>query len=421
MPPIGEAGKKELIHYLKYAFLFACVYGLIYFSSILLFKNALTACSASTDIYYFLTSPISYCENFAAPSLLQGLEGNYFWLIAFFALCAYYSAFIQTYSKKLITLNVTVFASIFSTYIFSAYVWYIDGIPGTGTSIIAFGLSIFLLIACCTDLYIWIKSNKEKRLKMILQSEFLKINYDYFIKKYKFNKIDFKIPKFLTRFAAKRSRPENREPMQQLKVKYAYRESVETILVCSAIFLFLAIFNLYGLVSKINRSSPSHLIGGFFFLLLVFMYFAIRPYLSRKIFVQTLSPLSVMIFFTILVIIGAYLGYELAYTYSTTVVIAKIDVFSYNSLSTNGFLLTNTTEIGYFNLGANYSYPAPCPSNATILNNISVQQSNFKILEVWPILPLNIEKGCRGDAIVVKIGMPDYPYVGNITLVENVT
>lgn len=127
------------------------------------FYGSNTACTNSTLIGIFITSPINYCENLSKSytSIAQGIDANdgAVAIMLFFAIL-YSLAFEQRF-KKYLSFKSAIAVAVFSTYLLSMMDYVYLGKLGAGTSLIGFDMMLFMMMGLIIDWDAFRKSSKK--------------------------------------------------------------------------------------------------------------------------------------------------------------------------------------------------------------------------------------------------------------------
>jgi len=100
----------------------------------------------------FITSPFNFLETFshiyANPT--QGLEENFGVVLLIILLAETYSRFASLRTRR-VGIDGAFFLALGATYATSALWWWAEGVPGNGTSIVAFSMVLYLLAIALAD------------------------------------------------------------------------------------------------------------------------------------------------------------------------------------------------------------------------------------------------------------------------------
>jgi hypothetical protein len=131
-------------------------------------KYGVTLSNIWGNIFAFVTSPFNLAEVFAKvyTSPMEGYLFNALFtsIIIIFSII-YFHLFA---ASKRVTPELVFWISIISTYIVSAFVWFLTGAPSTGTSIIGFCMVGFLFMVSLNDLRICFGKKGMEKNKLII-------------------------------------------------------------------------------------------------------------------------------------------------------------------------------------------------------------------------------------------------------------
>ncbi len=137
----------------KYALGFMLVYLAVLVFLLILVETGQTS-FAFSSIIRFLTSPFNPIENFsnAYPNLAIGELSNLGFVAFILFATQFYMRNLMAVFKGYIAYSMLFWSGILASYITSAGYWLTTGTPSTGTSIIAFGFLLFLVVSTILDI-----------------------------------------------------------------------------------------------------------------------------------------------------------------------------------------------------------------------------------------------------------------------------
>lgn len=120
-----------------------------------------------TDLWYnnvlaFLTSPFNFKEDFLKTysSVTQGIWLNLVFTFAIIAFSIFYFRMLAV--SKRISPTLIFWTSVLASYVVAGAIWLLKGVPSTGTSIIGFCITAFLIGSSFKDLSSFSLNKKEK-------------------------------------------------------------------------------------------------------------------------------------------------------------------------------------------------------------------------------------------------------------------
>ena len=357
------------------AFIALIAYLFVLELSITIFGNIYAGCVGS-NLFTFVTSPINYCENLYSSSPITSLYYNCF---LFIAIIGIFTAYMKLFAlNKRFSLISVLFSAVLSTYIFSAITWSVIGQPGEGTSIISFNLLVFLIIGI-----IWDFATSKK----------------IGIREYTAN---MENKRYIKKIAAYLKIPLNRY------IDYLYKNRLKTRALVSTFLIALLAFLIFGFFILGNVSYRNHLSGGFIFIAVLYALDWIKI-TNRKL----ISILTILIFIFIIFSIGIAI-----YSHNTRVIVGLVKVIQHNPAGKSIMLNTYT---GFAILpNSTTTLNLSCNSDRNLaLENISLNDSNFGIVSIWPSLPQNLSRNCSSD-FTIKLKAPNFPTTANISVVETI-
>jgi len=136
----------------SYALLFITLY-LIVMVFLLVMINLGLASAALSPLARFVTSPFSPLEDFSTyyPNVITGYFVNGVFVAVLIFFTQWYLEKGRKWQSKKISMSWVFVSGLIATYLTSAIYWAATGLPGTGTSIMAFGIFIFLTVSFLSD------------------------------------------------------------------------------------------------------------------------------------------------------------------------------------------------------------------------------------------------------------------------------
>jgi hypothetical protein len=120
----------------------------------------------------FLTSPFNVLETLSPVynSVAQGLQENFEILVAVILIAEVFSRYSMVRLKPYLTIDWAFALGIAASYVTSALWWWHTGVPGSGTSIVAFSILLFLASAASLDVK---RRMKDARTKAELKRDYI--------------------------------------------------------------------------------------------------------------------------------------------------------------------------------------------------------------------------------------------------------
>jgi hypothetical protein len=117
--------------------------------------------AAQSDLAVYLTSPFGSIENLQLGVSLwgYGIVENFLLVTAIMVLVAGYHVFLSSRNPSSPSLASLFFAATAATYFVSLADWIVTGTPASGTSVIAFSLLAYLLLACAMETWGEVEAN----------------------------------------------------------------------------------------------------------------------------------------------------------------------------------------------------------------------------------------------------------------------